>query len=217
MQKFLLSLILSFSFVTFSIDSYALSEEQLAEITSSLENLSTDELIERRELLLAQLDDHTDVDELEKKIAVDVVEIEAEVKAKVAEDDTLKLSGDEEEKLKEEAKNAMLAEISVIEAILAALGILMIDNVTEDSSTPPDTVSPVVTVTGDNPATVELGATYSDAGATSDGGETVVSSGTVDTSTVGSYTIKYSATDAAGNVGTATRTVNVVDLSLIHI
>ena len=45
MQKFLLSLILSFSFVTFSIDSYALSDEQLAEITSSLENLSTDELI----------------------------------------------------------------------------------------------------------------------------------------------------------------------------
>jgi Cu/Ag efflux protein CusF len=102
-------------------------------------------------------------------------------------------------------------EITMIEALLALLGIVMIDNVTEDTPTPPDTVSPVVTVTGDNPATVELGATYSDAGATSDGGETVVSSGTVDTSTVGSYTITYTATDAAGNVGTATRTVNVVD------
>ena len=102
-------------------------------------------------------------------------------------------------------------EITMIEALLALLGIVMIDNVTEDTPTPPDTVSPVVTVTGDNPATVELGATYSDAGATSDGGETVVSSGTVDTSTVGSYTITYTASDAAGNVGTATRTVNVVD------
>ena len=55
-----------------------------------------------------------------------------------------------------------------------------------------DTTAPVITVTGDNPATVELGATYTDAGASADGGETVTSSGTVDTSTVGSYTITYS-------------------------
>ena len=36
-------------------------------------------------------------------------------------------------------------------------------------------------------------------------------SGTVDTDTVGTYTITYTATDASGNVGTATRTVTVVD------
>ena len=102
-------------------------------------------------------------------------------------------------------------EISVIEALLVALGALVLDNVTEDSSTPPDTVFPVLTILGDNPATVELGATYTDAGATSDGGETVTSSGTVDTNTVGTYTITYSASDAAGNTSTATRTVNVVD------
>ena len=77
-----------------------------------------------------------------------------------------------------------------------------------------DTTAPVITVTGDNPATVELGATYTDAGATADGGETVTSTGTVDTSTVGAYTITYSATDAANNIGTATRTVNVVDSTL---
>ena len=60
--------------------------------------------------------------------------------------------------------------------------------------------------------TVELGATYDDAGATADGGETVtLTTGTVDTDTVGSYTVTYSATDAAGNTGTATRTVTVVD------
>ena len=74
-----------------------------------------------------------------------------------------------------------------------------------------DTTAPVVTVTGDNPATVELGSTYTDAGATADGGETVTTSGSVDVNTVGTYTISYSATDAAGNEGTATRTVTVVD------
>ena len=73
-----------------------------------------------------------------------------------------------------------------------------------------DTTNPVVTVTGDNPATVELGDTYTDAGATTTEG-TVTSSGTVDTATVGTYSITYSATDDSGNVGTATRTVNVVD------
>ena len=77
-----------------------------------------------------------------------------------------------------------------------------------------DTTAPVITITGDNPATVELGTTYTDAGATADGGETVTSTGTVDTSTVGAYTITYSATDAANNTGTANRTVNVVDTTL---
>ena len=41
-----------------------------------------------------------------------------------------------------------------------------------------DTINPVVTVTGDNPTTVELGATYTDAGATTTEG-TVSSSGIV--------------------------------------
>ena len=74
-----------------------------------------------------------------------------------------------------------------------------------------DTNAPVITVLGDNPATVEVGSTYSDAGATADGGETVTASGTVDTNTVGSYTVTYTATDSSGNQGIATRTVNVVD------
>ena len=77
-----------------------------------------------------------------------------------------------------------------------------------------DTTDPVVTVTGANPATAELGGTYTDAGATASdasGSVAVVTSGTVDTSTLGAYTLTYTATDASGNVGTATRTVNVVD------
>ena len=48
-------------------------------------------------------------------------------------------------------------EISIIEALLIALGVVIADNVTEDSRTPPDTVFPVITILGDNPAIVELG------------------------------------------------------------
>ena len=57
-----------------------------------------------------------------------------------------------------------------------------------------DTTAPVVTVTGDNPATVDAGSTYTDAGATAadaSGTVTVVTSGTVDTGTVGTYTITH--------------------------
>ena len=74
-----------------------------------------------------------------------------------------------------------------------------------------DTIAPVITVLGENTVTVEKGTTYTDAGASADGGETVTTSGTVDTNTVGSYTLRYRATDSAGNTATATRTLNVVD------
>ena len=69
----------------------------------------------------------------------------------------------------------------------------------------------MITVLGANPVTVEAGTTYNDAGATADGGEAVTASGTVDTNTVGVYTIYYSASDDNGNQASATRTVNVVD------
>jgi hypothetical protein len=69
-------------------------------------------------------------------------------------------------------------------------------------------------VTGTNPVTVELGGTYTDAGATAtdlSGAVTVVTTSNVDTDTVGAWTVTYTSTDASGNAGTATRTVNVVD------
>ena len=75
---------------------------------------------------------------------------------------------------------------------------------------PPDTTAPIITVTSGTD-TVEQGAAWTDAGATADGGETVTASGTVDTSTIGTYTITYTATDVSENTGTATRTVTVVD------
>jgi uncharacterized protein YjbI with pentapeptide repeats len=76
-----------------------------------------------------------------------------------------------------------------------------------------DTTAPVITILGNNPENVTVGGTYTDAGATAvdalDGAITPIATGLVDTTTIGSYTITYTATDAAGNIATATRTVNV--------
>ena len=98
------------------------------------------------------------------------------------------------------------AELSQIQKVLVALvGAGIISNITDDGYN--DNVPPVITVNGNNPATVELGSTYTDAGATAfdafHGDTSVSSSSDVDTSVVGSYTVTYSATD--------------LDLSLIHI
>ena len=74
-----------------------------------------------------------------------------------------------------------------------------------------DTVAPVITLTGSASVSHDLGTTYTDAGATSDGGETVTTTGTVNVNTAGTYTLTYSASDAAGNVATSViRTVTVV-------
>ena len=73
-----------------------------------------------------------------------------------------------------------------------------------------DDVPPVITIIGDNPLQIIKDSTYTDAGATSDGNEVISVNSTVDTSAEGTYTVTYSATDAAGNTGTATRTVEVI-------
>ena len=72
-----------------------------------------------------------------------------------------------------------------------------------------DTTEPVITLIGQNPVTIEQGSTYTDAGATANGGETVTSYSNIDTSKVGRYTVTYTATDTNGNTGTAIRTVDV--------
>lgn len=78
-----------------------------------------------------------------------------------------------------------------------------------------DEVPPVVTVKGNNPEYVQVGKTYTDAGANAsddvDGTLTATPSGTVNTQVVGTYTITYTATDREGNVTTRTRTVHVVN------
>ena len=82
--------------------------------------------------------------------------------------------------------------------------------------TSPVNHAPVITLLGSNPATVILGNTYTDAGATAtdieDGTLTssIITSGTVNTNILGNYIITYSVTDSDSNTVTATRTVHVV-------
>ena len=106
------------------------------------------------------------------------------------------------------------AELSAIQKVLSAMvAVGAVSALTNDSFV--DGAPPVITILGDNPATVELGTTYVDAGATAmdayRGSTNVASSGSVDANTVGTYIITYSSSDLDGNTATATRTVNVVD------
>ena len=77
-----------------------------------------------------------------------------------------------------------------------------------------DIGAPVVTLTGSASQTIFLHGTYTEAGATAtdeeDGAITPINSGSVDEDLAGVYTLTYTATDAAGNDGTATRTVTVM-------
>ncbi|CAM1371635.1 immunoglobulin-like domain-containing protein [Tenacibaculum xiamenense] len=80
-----------------------------------------------------------------------------------------------------------------------------------------DVVAPVITLNGDASMTVVEGSTFTDPGATAtdnvDGdisANIVVAGDTVDTNTVGTYTITYNVSDAAGNAATeVSRTVEV--------
>jgi len=83
-----------------------------------------------------------------------------------------------------------------------------------------DTTAPMITLVGNASVNAELDSSYTDAGATatdlpaslvSGDRVTVTTTGTVDTDTLGTYTLTYTATDTSGNVNTATRTVSVVD------
>ncbi len=80
-----------------------------------------------------------------------------------------------------------------------------------------DTTAPVITLTGNAAITLSLNsAAWSDPGAAAsdatDGSTTVTSdasSTNPNVNLVGVYTVTYTSTDAAGNVGTATRTITV--------
>ena len=184
MKKFLF-----LSFTILSVGLYAdLSSAQLAEIEQKVSSMGIKELQDRRSFLI------NEEDSLMNELNV--------------------TQNPSTNKAMSERLAAVRAELSAIQKVLLALvGAGAIASVTDDGYD--DNVPPVITVIGDNPATVELGDTYTDQGATAfdefHGVTQVTSSGTVDTSTVGTYTITYSATDLDGNTATATRTVNVVD------
>ncbi len=78
-----------------------------------------------------------------------------------------------------------------------------------------DQDGPVITVAGTSPITIAHGSSYTDAGASAtdavNGSRTVLTNNPVNPSAVGAYTVTYTASDVAGNVGTATRIVNVID------
>ena len=84
-----------------------------------------------------------------------------------------------------------------------------------------DTTIPVITLTGDATVTIEVGSTYTDAGATAqdnyDGDITddIVTVSTVDTEAVGTYTVTYDVSDANNNDAVQViRTVNVEDTTI---
>ena len=79
-----------------------------------------------------------------------------------------------------------------------------------------DTVAPVLTLLGSSVVNITVGDTYTDAGATAsdnvdgDISANIVVTGSVDANTVGTYTLTYNVSDAAGNAASPiTRTVNV--------
>jgi len=80
-----------------------------------------------------------------------------------------------------------------------------------------DVTPPVITLNGESTITLEQHAVYTELGATAldgvDGNVSVTISGNVDTSTVGSFTVTYSATDGAGNEANVTRTITIIDVT----
>ena len=163
---------------------FKLEQDQLIDITNNLEQLNEAQLKQRKAYLLQQLEN--------------------------AEESSggSGSSGSDSKAL--EKLNLMWVELNIIQKILAvgATGVVL-DNLFGDEDK--DSTPPVISLNGSNPTVVELGSVYVEAGATADTGELVSVSGSVNTNAVGTYTLTYTAMDDWGNVGTTTRTVNVVD------
>ena len=90
------------------------------------------------------------------------------------------------------------------------------DEVTRTVKITPDVTRPVITLSGDAEVSLELGTPYTDSGATAsdniDGDITssIVTVNNVDIYTVGTYSVTYNVSDAAGNAADeVTRTVNI--------
>ena len=105
----------------------------------------------------------------------------------------------------------MKKQILFCTALFLAVSALIITGCKKD-----DTTKPVITLISGNDA-IYLQGTWVDAGATAEDNEdgnltsSITVSGTVNNNLTGSYTITYSVTDAAGNTGTADRSVTVTN------
>jgi len=108
----------------------------------------------------------------------------------------------------------MKKQLFLTAAVLFTAGMIWMSGCKKDDTTPP-----TVTLNGSASMTISLNTTTSDPGAMAmdDEDGDISSSITSDWSTVvninlkGNYTVTYSVSDAAGNSGTATRTVTVVN------
>ena len=82
-----------------------------------------------------------------------------------------------------------------------------------------DTTPPIITLNGDGNITLTQGSEYVELGVNSiddvDGNVSVSVSGSVDTATVGTYTLTYTAKDSANNAASKTRTVNVIPVIIV--
>jgi hypothetical protein len=78
-----------------------------------------------------------------------------------------------------------------------------------------DTIAPTIALIGSETIAHEQGTNYVDAGATAtdavDDSVEIVTTGTLNTAIAGTYTLTYTATDQAGNISSATRTLVVAD------
>lgn len=103
----------------------------------------------------------------------------------------------------------MKKNITILSAFILLAGSSIFTSCKKD-----DITAPVVTLNGGD-QTISLQGTFNDLGATAndnkDGNLSASVSGIVDVNRTGTYQLTYTATDAAGNSGTATRNVTVVN------
>ena len=85
-----------------------------------------------------------------------------------------------------------------------------------------DAEAPVVTLNGDAQITLTQGSSFTDPGATAidnmdgDISSLIQTTGSVNTSAIGSYTLTYTSTDSSGNIGTSpARTVTIIESTVV--
>lgn len=93
------------------------------------------------------------------------------------------------------------------------------ENTTSNTTSSQDSEGPVITLKGNSTITISVGEAFADPGVTAkdnvdgDLSSKITTSGTVNTSKAGTYTITYSVSDSAGNKSSKKRTVKVVESS----
>jgi len=100
--------------------------------------------------------------------------------------------------------------------ILPLAGIILLSLATLQSCKKDDTTAPTITLSGDNPYTMEMRTSYAEPGFTANDDEdgnissSVTSTNNINANLPGEYSVHYAVSDAAGNAASEDRTVNVV-------